>query len=65
MVKPKSKIGPGRLYESHQSEKKIENEERKERLRKVLEKRLAKSIDPKDIPNNAENENEASANSKK
>ena len=30
--------------------KKIEDEERRERLRKVLEKRRAKSTDPKDIP---------------
>ena len=30
--------------------KKIEDEERRERLRKVLEKRRGKSTDPKDIP---------------
>ena len=47
-------------------EKKIEDEERREKLRKVLEKRRAKATeDPKDIPNNAENGNEASENSKK
>ena len=47
--------------------KKIEDEERREKLRKVLEKRRAKATteDPKDIPNNAENGNEASENSKK
>ena len=48
-------------------EKKIEDEERREKYRKVLEKRRAKSTEePKDIPNNAENNgNEASENSKK
>ena len=46
--------------------KKIEDEERREKLRKVLEKRRAKATeDPKDIPKNAENGNEASENSKK
>ena len=47
-------------------EKKIEDEERRERLRKVLEKRRAKSTDPKDIPSNnvAENGNEDTENSK-
>ena len=46
--------------------KKIEDEERREKLRKILEKRRAKATeDPKDIPNNAENGNEASENSKK
>lgn len=46
--------------------KKIEDEERRERLRKVLEKRRAKSTDPKDIPSNndAENGNEDTENSK-
>ena len=46
--------------------KKIEDEERRMRLRKVLEKRRAKSTDPKNIPsnNNAENGNEATENSK-
>ena len=47
-------------------EKKIEDEERREKYRKILEKRRAKSNeDHKDIPNNAENGNEASENSKK
>ena len=51
-------------YQSY--EKKIEDEERRERFRKILEKRRAKSTeDPKDIPNNAENGNEATENSKK
>ena len=46
--------------------KKIEDEERREKFRKILEKRRAKATeDPKDIPNNAENGNEASENSKK
>ena len=50
----------------HSYEKKIEDEERRERFRKILEKRRAKSTeDPKDIPNNAENGNEATENSKK
>ena len=46
--------------------KKIEDEERRERLRKVLEKRRAKSTDPKDILSNsdAENGNEDTENSK-
>ena len=46
--------------------KKIEDEERRQRLREVLEKRRAKSTDPKDIPNNndAENGNEDTENSK-
>ena len=46
--------------------KNIEDEERRERLRKVLEKRRAKSTDPKDIPSNkdAENGNEDTENSK-
>ena len=40
--------------------KKIEDEERRIRLRKILEKRRAKSTDPKDIPskNDAKNGNE-------
>ena len=48
-------------------EKKIEDEERREKYRKILEKRRAKSSaeDPKDIPNDAENGNGASENSKK
>ena len=50
----------------HSNEKKIEDEERREKFRKILEKRRAKSTeDPKDIPNNAENGNEATENSKK
>ena len=50
----------------HSYEKKIEDEERREKFRKILEKRRAKSTeDPKDIPNNAENGNEATENSKK
>ena len=50
----------------HSYGKKIEDEERRERFRKILEKRRAKSTeDPKDIPNNAENGNEATENSKK
>ena len=50
----------------HSYEKKIKDEERRERFRKILEKRRAKSTeDPKDIPNNAENGNEATENSKK
>ena len=46
--------------------KKIEDEERRERLRKVLEKRRAKSTEPKNIPSNndAENGNEDTENSK-
>ena len=48
----------------HSNEKKIEDEERRERFRKILEKRRAKSTeDPKDILNNAENGNEATENS--
>ena len=48
-------------------EKKIEDAERREKYRKILEKRRAKAAteDPKDIPNNAETGNEASENSKK
>ena len=50
----------------HSNEKKIEDEERREKFRKILELRRAKSTeDPKDIPNNAENGNEATENSKK
>ena len=59
---PKSTKCSGR----HSYGKKIEDEERRERFRKILEKRRAKSTeDPKDIPNNAENGNEATENSKK
>ena len=56
------------LVEDRSDEKKIEDEERREKFRKILEKRQAKAKateDPKDIPNNAENGNEASGNSKK
>ena len=46
--------------------KKMEDEERRLKLRKVLEKRRAKSNDPKDIPSNndAENGIEDTENSK-
>ena len=52
-------------YQSY--EKKIEDEERREKYRKILEKRRAKASteDPNDIPNNAETGNEAYENSKK
>ena len=55
------------LVEDRQSEKKIEEEERRDKYRKILEKRRAKAAteDPKDIPNNAETGNEAYENSKK
>ena len=51
----------------HSYEKKIKDEERREKYQKILEKRRSKATteDPKDIPNNAENGNEASENSKK
>ena len=51
----------------HSYEKKTEDEERREKYRKILEKRRAKAAteDLKGIPNNAENGNEASENSKK
>ena len=51
-------IGPQDKGLSIWQKKMIDDQERRDRLQKVLEKRRAKSIeDPKDIPNNAENEN--------
>ena len=45
--------------------KKIEYEERRNRLKKVLEKRRAKSTNnPKDTPNNTENGKKCPENSK-
>ena len=63
---PKRTTNNKRYAGINEYEKKIEDEERREKYQKILEKRRAKSNeDPKDIPNNAENGHEASENSKK
>ena len=63
---PKPTFNPIPISFKQPDKKKIEDEEIRQRLRKILEKRRAKSSDTKDIAsiNDAQNGNEDTENSK-